>query len=307
MDDDILAMPDVMDLLQKNDGIVEKHLDICNMDRSVGGRISGAIARKHGNYGFAGKLNLNFTGSAGQSFGVWNIQGVNLRVVGECNDYVAKGMAGGTLIVLPPSASTFKSEDNVIAGNTCLYGATGGEVFLSGRAGERFGVRNAGCQAVIEGSGDHLGEYMTNGVIVALSKIGRNVGAGMSGGLIYVYDRDDEGVKMNKMNEKNVFRVTTEAGKQQLKGLVEKHQKHTGSSVATAILQDWDSAVTKFWQVAPLSTHSTDFVSASSGVAAPAAGGVAVAAKVTAVAAEKPPRSSSPPSNRSQMLGGSNP
>eukprot|EP00442_Polarella_glacialis_P025036 CAMPEP_0115111738 /NCGR_PEP_ID=MMETSP0227-20121206/40225_1 /TAXON_ID=89957 /ORGANISM="Polarella glacialis, Strain CCMP 1383" /LENGTH=1764 /DNA_ID=CAMNT_0002511175 /DNA_START=62 /DNA_END=5358 /DNA_ORIENTATION=+ len=255
-------------IIETNSGSVTINLPIRNINRSVGGRIAGDIATLHGDYGFNGELKLNFTGSAGQSFGVFNIKGVHLHVTGECNDYVGKGMNGGTLVCVPPPDSQFAAADNVIAGNTCLYGATGGEVFLHGRAGERFGVRNAGCHAVIEGSGDHLGEYMTNGVIVALGHVGRNVGAGMSGGLLYLYDPQDKGVQMNSDNARNVFRVTSSAGVDQLRGLVQKHHDLTGSPSAASILEDWSSSCGKFWQVAPASTQKSDLVAVVDEVAA---------------------------------------
>eukprot|EP00443_Scrippsiella_acuminata_P068845 CAMPEP_0115486618 /NCGR_PEP_ID=MMETSP0271-20121206/60525_1 /TAXON_ID=71861 /ORGANISM="Scrippsiella trochoidea, Strain CCMP3099" /LENGTH=1708 /DNA_ID=CAMNT_0002914627 /DNA_START=18 /DNA_END=5145 /DNA_ORIENTATION=- len=305
LDDDILQQPEIRQLLEQNSGVIEKQLAICNTDRSVGGRIAGVIARKHGNYGFHGKLNLTFSGSTGQSFGVWNIQGVNLRVIGECNDYVGKGMCGGTIVVSPHSDSTFKAEENVIAGNTCLYGATGGEVYLSGRAGERFGVRNAGCHAVIEGAGDHLGEYMTNGIVVSLGRIGRNVGAGMSGGLIYVYDPEDQGLLMNELNAKNLFRVTSAAGEQQLRGLIESHQQQTGSVLASTILRDWSTAVGKFWQVAPVSEQSRAEVSSFADGESPAAATEQQQPAVVA-AARRPPRSGSP-GPESGRWGGSSP
>ena len=182
LDDEILSDPAVSAVIESNSGSACKEMSIQNVSRSVGGRIAGVIASKYGDDGFKGEIELSFVGSAGQSFGVWNTSGVHLRVEGDCNDYVGKGINGGTIVAVQPQDSFFSSEHNVIAGNTCLYGATGGQVFLSGRVGERFGIRNAGCEAVIEGSGDHLGEYMTNGVIVALGTVGRNVGAGMSGG-----------------------------------------------------------------------------------------------------------------------------
>jgi len=307
LDDDILGQPEIRQLLEQNSGSVQKELDICNTDRSVGGRIAGAIARKHGNYGFHGELNLTFSGSAGQSFGVWNIQGVNLRVIGECNDYVAKGMCGGTIVVSPHSDSTFKAEDNVIAGNTCLYGATGGEVFLNGRAGERFGVRNAGCHAIIEGAGDHLGEYMTNGIVVSLGRIGRNVGAGMSGGLIYVYDPEDQGLLMNELNAQNVFRVTSQAGEQQLRDLIEKHQQQTGSVLASTILQDWQNALGRFWQVAPASEQGRAEVSPTTTAEAPAAAAEPQQQQRAVVAAALRPSRSGSPGPEARRWGSSSP
>jgi glutamate synthase (ferredoxin) len=263
LDDDLLADEEIQQLLEQNTGVLERHLPISNTDRSVAGRLAGAIARKHGDNGFNGELKLTFMGAAGQSFGVWNIQGVHLTVLGECNDYVGKGMSGGTIAVTPPPSSTFEASENVIAGNTCLYGATGGNVFLNGTVGERFGVRNAGCRAVIEGAGDHLGEYMTNGIVVALGRVGRNVGAGMSGGLLYLYDPEGEGVKMNENNAENLFRVVTDAGEAQLRDLIESHAEATASPHAKAILAEWPAALGKFWQVAPPSEQASGMVAES--------------------------------------------
>jgi len=271
LDDELLKDTDIMRLIESNAGALEKQLPIQNTDRSVGGRLAGAIARRYGDYGFTGKLKLNFSGAAGQSFGVFNIQGVQLKITGDCNDYVGKGMNGGTIVATPPLGSTFAAQDNVIAGNTCLYGATGGEVFLNGRVGERFGVRNGGCQAVVEGAGDHLGEYMTNGVIVSLGRVGRNVGAGMSGGLLYVYDTEGEGLRMHTDNAKNLFRVATDAAEAQLKGLVKKHQEHTGSLLAAELLRDWPAALGHFWQVAPASVQQSELVAKADPTAADAA------------------------------------
>eukprot|EP00931_Biecheleriopsis_adriatica_P081171 TRINITY_DN5450_c0_g1_i4.p1 TRINITY_DN5450_c0_g1~~TRINITY_DN5450_c0_g1_i4.p1 ORF type:complete len:1716 (+),score=439.82 TRINITY_DN5450_c0_g1_i4:585-5150(+) len=287
MDDDILADPEVASLIENNSGSVQKELSVCNLDRSVGGRIAGVIASKHGDYGFEGELKLNFTGSAGQSFGVFNTKGVHLRVLGDCNDYVGKGMNGGTIVCTPPEGSNFDPVDNVIAGNTCLYGATGGELFLNGRVGERFGVRNAGCHAVIEGSGDHLGEYMTNGVIVALGKVGRNIAAGLSGGLLYLYDPDDTGLEVNDDNKKNVFRVTSTAGQEQLRSLIQKHSDVTSSRRAAEILEDWESNVGRFWQVAPASMQQSELVAVADEVSAvKVASPVAVAASGKSQASE---------------------
>lgn len=262
LDDEILSDREVAAVIESNGGSVVKEMSIQNVDRSVGGRIAGAIASKHGDDGFKGEIKLSFVGSAGQSFGVWNTSGVHLRVEGDCNDYVGKGINGGTIVAIKPQDSSFSSEQNVIAGNTCLYGATGGQVFLSGRVGERFGIRNAGCEAVIEGSGDHLGEYMTNGVIIALGTVGRNVGAGMSGGLLYIYDPEEKGLQLNADNRRNAFRVTARAGQEQLKSLIQRHHDLTGSSIAAAILQDWDAAVNLFWQVAPVSMQQSELVGA---------------------------------------------
>mmetsp|Transcript_49864 Transcript_49864/g.116540 ORF Transcript_49864/g.116540 Transcript_49864/m.116540 type:complete len:1693 (-) Transcript_49864:120-5198(-) len=259
-DDEILEDEAVKELLKKNDGVVEKDVAVSNYNRSVGGRISGAIAERYGDEGFHGELRLKYTGAAGQSFAVWNIKGLHHEVHGELNDYVAKGMAGGSVVARPPEGSTFVASANVIAGNTCLYGATGGEVFLSGRVGERYGIRNAGCNTVVEGAGDHLGEYMTGGVIVSLGAIGRNVGAGMSGGLLYVYDAANDGLRMHPDNQKNIFRVRTAAAEEQLKELITKHQERTGSELAAKLLEDWPSCLRQFWQVAPPSEQDKDLV-----------------------------------------------
>jgi len=255
-----LADKDITKVIDSNSGVVEKHLSITNLDRAFGGRVAGAIAKKYGDDNFEGALKLTLAGAAGQSFGVWNAKGVELKVVGELNDYVGKGMSGGRIVAVPPEGSTFDANLNVIAGNTCLYGATGGEVFLAGRVGERFGVRNSGCKAVIEGAGDHLCEYMTGGVVVVLGQTGRNVGAGMSGGIAYVYDPQNEFLQMHSDNAKNVFRVTTLQGETQLKELIQKHEQLTGSTQAASILRDWSQNVGKFWQVAPPVMQSTELV-----------------------------------------------
>ena len=149
LDDEILADPEVAKVIEENDGKVKMSMDIRNTNRSLGGRLAGTIAARYGDHGFKGELHLDFTGSAGQSFGVWNTGGVFLKVTGDCNDYVGKGMNGGRILAVAPESSSFASQENVIAGNTCLYGATGGEVFFNGTVGERFGVRNAGCSAVV--------------------------------------------------------------------------------------------------------------------------------------------------------------
>ncbi|MCB1089801.1 MAG: glutamate synthase large subunit, partial [Verrucomicrobiae bacterium] len=162
---------------------------IGNRDRTIGARVSGLIARRYGNAGLPGApLQLQFTGSAGQSFGAWNAAGLELQLEGEANDYVGKGMAGGRIVLQPPRASRFEARHTVIAGNTCLYGATGGEFYAAGVAGERFAVRNSGATAVVEGSGDHCCEYMTGGVVAVLGRTGLNFGAGLTGGFAYVLD-----------------------------------------------------------------------------------------------------------------------
>jgi len=258
--DTLTGDDDVFHVIEANSGVAEKNLAITNTDRALGARVSGMIARKYGDYGFKGQINVNCTGSCGQSFGVFLIQGVHLRIRGDCNDYVGKGMCGGSIVAVPPEGSSFEPHENVIAGNTCLYGATGGKVYLNGRVGERFGVRNAGCQAVIEGSGDHLGEYMTNGVIVSIGQIGRNVGAGMSGGLLYVYDPDGDGLRLHDDNKENAFRIRAPAAESQLRALLEEHVEQTDSPRAKAILSNWVQALDHFWLVAPISEQESDKV-----------------------------------------------
>ncbi|MEO1445923.1 MAG: glutamate synthase-related protein, partial [Cyanobacteria bacterium J06635_11] len=179
LDDEILADAEVSQAIATQ-GTVAKTYDVVTIDRTVGARVSGAIAQKYGNEGFTGQLNLTFNGSVGQSFGAFNLQGMTMTLIGEANDYVGKGMNGGEIIIKPFEKATYEASKNVIAGNTCLYGASGGTLFANGIAGERFAVRNSKGKAVIEGAGDHCCEYMTGGVVVVLGSVGRNVGAGMT-------------------------------------------------------------------------------------------------------------------------------
>ena len=250
LDDKILADSAVAEAIA-NHSNVSKTWDVINTDRSVGARISGAIAKQYGNHGFKGQLNFTFKGSAGQSFGAFNIDGMTLTVVGESNDYVGKGMNGGEIVIKPFEGATYEAANNVLVGNTCIYGATGGTLYVNGIAGERFGVRNSKGKAVIEGAGDHCCEYMTGGVIVVLGSVGRNVGAGMTGGLGYFLD--EAGDFQTRVNPEivQVQRVLTDAGAQQLKSLIEAHADRTGSPKAKTILADWDSYLPKFWQVVP--------------------------------------------------------
>ncbi|MEL7334276.1 MAG: glutamate synthase-related protein, partial [Cyanobacteria bacterium J06560_2] len=250
LDDEILADAGVADAIA-NHVSVTKAWDVINTDRTVGARISGAIAKQYGNTGFKGSLNLNFSGSVGQSFGAFNLAGMTMTLTGEANDYVGKGMNGGEIIIKPFENATYKAEDNVIVGNTCIYGASGGTLYVNGIAGERFGVRNSKGVAVLEGAGDHCCEYMTGGVVVVLGGVGRNVGAGMTGGLGYFLD--EAGDFQTRVNPEivQVQRVLTEAGEQQLKGLIEAHADRTGSAKAKRILADWQAYLPKFWQVVP--------------------------------------------------------
>ncbi|MGB3616347.1 MAG: glutamate synthase-related protein [Elainellaceae cyanobacterium] len=262
LDDEILSDPAITAAIT-NQGTLTKDVAIVNTDRSVGGRLSGAIAKQHGNSGFTGQITLNFKGSAGQSFGAFALPGMVLHLEGEANDYVGKGMHGGEIIVKPLPEAAYDPAENVIIGNTCLYGATGGTLYANGQAGERFAVRNSKGQAVIEGAGDHCCEYMTGGVVVVLGRAGRNIGAGMTGGLAYFLD--DEGNLPEKMNPEivSIQRVQTAAGETQLKSLIEAHVERTGSQKAQQILDHWEKMLPSFWQVVPPSESDAVEVTAS--------------------------------------------
>lgn len=250
LDDQILANTTIQEALETQ-GTTSQDFTIVNTDRSVGARLAGVIAQKYGDTGFAGEITLNFTGSAGQSFGAFNIHGVKLVLHGESNDYVGKGMNGGEIIIKPLAKSSFKASENVIVGNTCLYGATGGVLYANGRAGERFGVRNSFGKAVIEGAGDHCCEYMTGGVIVVLGSVGRNMGAGMTGGLAYILDEDNSFLEKYNREIVKPQRVESPVGIVQLKELISSHFDRTGSQKAQEILNHWETYLPKFWQVVP--------------------------------------------------------
>ncbi|KAI0519949.1 hypothetical protein KFK09_007412 [Dendrobium nobile] len=250
LDEIILADPEVVEAIEREKEVT-KAVEIHNVDRAVCGRIAGVIAKQYGDTGFAGQLNIVFNGSAGQSFGCFLTPGMNIRLVGEANDYVGKGMAGGELVITPVENTGFSPEDAAIVGNTCLYGATGGQVFVRGKAGERFAVRNSLVEAVVEGTGDHCCEYMTGGCVVVLGKVGRNVAAGMTGGLAYILDEDDTLIpKVNKEIVK-IQRVNAPAGQMQLKSLIEAHVEKTGSKKGSTILSEWEAYLPLFWQLVP--------------------------------------------------------
>ncbi|MCT7985114.1 glutamate synthase large subunit [Laspinema sp. A4] len=265
LDDELLADTEITRAIATQSQ-VSKTLPIVNTDRSLGARLAGEIASRYGNNGFGGHINLTFQGAAGQSFGAFNVSGVTLRLEGEANDYVGKGMTGGTLVVVPPAGATYNPADNAIVGNTCLYGSTGGYLFARGQAGERFAVRNSLGKAVIEGAGDHACEYMTGGVIVVLGKTGRNVGAGMTGGLAYFLDEEGSFEELVNHEIVQVQRVTTPAGEAQLKEMIQMHQEHTGSEKASQILDNWTEYLPKFWQVVPPSEADSPEASAESTV-----------------------------------------
>ena len=223
---------------------------VVNTDRNIGTRLSGRIAEIHGNNGLpSSTIHITCTGSAGQSFGTFLVEGVTLKLIGEANDYVGKGMAAGEIILRISPDATFLASKNSIAGNTCLYGATGGHLFANGRAGERFAVRNSGATTIVEGVGDHGCEYMTNGTVVILGKTGKNFGAGMSGGTAFVYDVD--GKFYSRVNTEMVVAlpITRQQDIEQVKSLIELHQKKTGSKQAADLLADWENTVLKLVRV----------------------------------------------------------
>ena len=229
---------------------------IKNTDRAVGTMLSGVIARKYGEVGLPdGTINIKFRGSAGQSFGAFAVKGLSLRLEGEANDYFGKGLSGGRISILPPRAAVlggFPAEENIIAGNTGLYGATSGELYVNGQVGERFGVRNSGAIAVIEGAGDHCCEYMTGGRVVVLGKTGRNFAAGMSGGVAYVYDPDHTFDYFCNMDMVEINLVEDTVSRKELLELLRQHYLHTGSALAGRMLDDWQRYVEDFIQVVPI-------------------------------------------------------
>ncbi|WNL45948.1 glutamate synthase large subunit [Dyella sp. BiH032] len=228
---------------------------IANTDRAIGARLSGDAARRWGDHGMdAHPIVLRLEGAAGQSLGAWNAGGVHIDLVGEANDGVGKGMAGGRIVVRPPADSPFATQDAAIIGNTCLYGATDGELFAAGRAGERFAVRNSGALAVVEGAGDHCCEYMTGGVVAVLGKVGLNFGAGMTGGFAYVLDLERDFVDCYNHELVDILRISPEGMEhymQHLRGLVTRHVELTGSDWGRQILRDFRGLQYKFWLVKP--------------------------------------------------------
>ena len=249
LEDQLLADAELLAAIE-NHGQLARTLPIINTDRSVCARLGGEIAARHGNTGFQGQLDLTYEGAAGQSFGAFTVQGMNVRLVGEANDCVGKGINGGRISVVPPAGGTDPGAQ-VILGNTCLYGATGGELFALGRAGERFAVRNSGVKTVVEGAGDHCCEYMTGGVVVVLGSTGRNVGAGMTGGVTFILD--ENGGLRDRVNPEivEICELTTPEQEAMLKPLLEAHLAATGSSKASTILGDWSSWKGRFKVLVP--------------------------------------------------------
>ncbi|MCR5270303.1 MAG: glutamate synthase large subunit [Prevotella sp.] len=226
-----------------------------NTDRAVGTMLSGVVAKKYGEAGLPdATIKIKFKGSAGQSFGAFAVKGLDLRLEGETNDYFGKGLSGGRISILPPArcSDDFKAEENIIAGNTGLYGATSGELYVNGKVGERFGVRNSGAIAVIEGAGDHCCEYMTGGRVVVLGKTGRNFAAGMSGGVAYVYDPDHTFDYFCNMDMVELSLVEDSVSRKELLELIRQHYLHTGSALAGRMLDDWHRYIDDFIQVVPI-------------------------------------------------------
>jgi glutamate synthase (NADPH/NADH) large chain/glutamate synthase (ferredoxin) len=245
--DELLAESE--EALRGECSVLTRHT-IHNYDRTIGAGLAGAIARKYGNAGLPGvSITSVFNGSAGQSFGAFSVPGMNLVLHGEANDYVGKGMTGGQIVIAPPAEAGFLDRPNTIIGNTVLYGATGGQLFAAGRAGERFAVRNSGALAVVEGVGAHGCEYMTGGVVLVLGEIGPNFGAGMSAGVAYVLDRED--IFLRRFNGALVEaqRLDDPAEAEAVRALIEVHRKKTSSWQAARLLAEWGHWQQFFWRV----------------------------------------------------------
>jgi len=232
---------------------VTETLPVTNINRTVGATLSGVIAKKYGEDGLPdGSINFTFQGSAGQSFGAWLVKGVTFKIEGDSNDYFGKGLSGGRLVITPPDVSSYDAKDNIIIGNVALYGSTGGEAYVNGLAGERFAVRNSAATAVVEGIGDHGCEYMTGGRVAILGPTGRNFGAGMSGGVAYLYDPDGSFAgKFNDTIADLVDVVMDSEDDSELQAMIEKHVEYTGSELGTKLLADWATSVKQFKKVFP--------------------------------------------------------
>ena len=226
---------------------------IGNTDRSVGAMLSGAVAARYGQEGLPEQtINVKFKGSAGQSFGAFLAHGICFKLEGEANDYLGKGLSGGHISVQPPVRSNFQADQNTIVGNTLLYGATSGEVYINGKAGERFAVRNSGAIAVVEGVGDHCCEYMTGGRVVVLGETGRNFAAGMSGGVAYVWDKNHNFDYFCNMEMVELSLLEDATARKELHELVRQHYLYTGSQLARTMLDNWNRYIDEFIQVTPI-------------------------------------------------------
>ena len=256
--------------IDKNESISLDY-EISNTDRSVGALISGYVAAKFGESGLKNPININFSGSAGQSFGCWNANGINLVIEGDANDYVGKGMNGGNIVIKNNSNYATTNSDTSLVGNTCLYGATGGNLYVSGRAGERFAVRNSGANAVIEGAGDHCCEYMTGGQVTVLGSVGANFGAGMTGGFAYVLDEERTFFDNCNRGLVNIERITTEdmqSHRKYLKEIIAIHFKKTNSVKAKMLMEDFERYEPYFWLVVPAASNIQDLLKATTANAA---------------------------------------
>ena len=249
---DDLIKNDVPEILDKNNHRKNLTYKIKNGNRTTGGKLAGDVALKYGNTGLSeDKINIKFTGRAGQSFGAFLTPGFKLELIGAANDYVGKGLTGGKIAIYPPKNSQFEAHENVIVGNTVLYGATGGYLFASGKAGERFAVRNSGATAVIEGTGDHCCEYMTGGLVIVLGNVGKNTGAGMSGGIAFILDENNT-LKENYNPEMvKLDRVQSIDDKNTINLMIKQHLELTKSSKAKSILDNWNDTLLKFYKLSP--------------------------------------------------------
>jgi glutamate synthase (ferredoxin) len=266
LDDELLARDDVKRAIFEHEHVTVES-PISNLDRTATARVTGVIAKTHGNRGWKGSLHMIFEGCAGQSFGFACLPGLDLEVRGDANDYVGKSMHGGRIRIrpvdcIPGREVGFDESESIIVGNTCLYGATGGQFFGAGRAGERFCVRNSNCEAVIEGVGDHCCEYMTGGVVVVLGPVGRNVGAGQTGGWGYFLVDGPEGYSLEGRVNKDVnVQPVNAVGAKQLRELIEAHVEATGSKKGRMILDNFDEYLPKFRHVYPMSEKEAPEVS----------------------------------------------
>ena len=232
---------------------VRLYIEVQNIDRALGTILSHEVSKKWGEHGLPDDtIHIRCKGSAGQTLGGWLAHGITLEVEGDANDFVGKGLCGGRIIVYPPAASTFKPEENILIGNVALYGATEGEAFFRGRAAERFCVRNSGASCVVEGVGDHGLEYMTGGRAIILGPTGRNFAAGMSGGIAYVYDTDNRLLANCNLEMVALEKIETAHDAAEIKELIAKHYKYTGSTVAAGILQNWEDEFPRFVKVMPI-------------------------------------------------------
>jgi len=250
--DQTLLIPQCQPAIEKAER-VRLDIDIQNIDRAFGTTLSHEISKKWGPQGLPeDTVRLICRGSAGQSLGAWSVNGVTIEVIGDANDYVGKGLSGGKIIIYPPDESSFVPEDNIIIGNVALYGATSGELYVRGRAAERFCVRNSGATAVVEGCGDHGCEYMTGGRAVVLGPTGRNFAAGMSGGVSYVWDPNGKLLENVNLEMVELEKIEEEDDVAELKEMISNHQRYTGSTVAGAILENWDRELPRFHKVMPV-------------------------------------------------------